>query len=489
MAFRKYAYAALSHRGWNPENWQAFRQRARGMSRVAAASPNLIDQASEILGETFDPNGYVLSHCTVVASVDTEDVPNVKLGAIIEGGHQINRKFSNYRITPESQLFINNNNDSFPRGVVLKSYRTFIGAHNFLEHDQREIVTKGRIIDAVARDIGPSIYVDILVATNKKHANLVRDIENGRMNALSMGCSCSHTTCTKCGHVAHDETDLCDHIRYMKGSIDFDHRSRPFKIAELCGHESDDPTGGVTFIEASWVEVPAFQGAVLRNILEPEVINLETEKQVRTVLASPPPEWTRAENDLVRAAGGIAPATFARTVVADFPPPPPPGGGGGGDAPPAEEPKDPLSGLVDDVEKLVLDKAKKRIKEKLTEDVRDQASDGEMATSTGDSLVHQGRKVAKLAEGADALIRIARSDVELLDGLARLEQSHGITVSKEVYRTALRAGSTDEHASFDKYLARCAEVLGRQPKDGEAETLVRLGRILSLSKARKRTRS
>lgn len=485
MSIRKTAFGAIAHYDWGPDNWAAFQTRARGHIRTASASPNLIEQASEIIGETFDPNDYVLSHCTVVASVDTEDVPNVKLGAIRDDGRTILRKYSDYRITPESQIFINNNNDSFSRGVVLKSYRTFIGAHNFLEHDQREIVSKGRIIDAVVRDIGPSIYTDILVATSRKHANLIRDIKNGRMNALSMGCSCSATQCTKCGHVAQDESDLCDHIRYMKGSIDFDHQGRAFKIAELCGHETEDPTGGVNFIEASWVEVPAFQGAVLRNILEPEIINLDTKARARQVLASPPPEWT---NDDIRRA--------ARMVSADMPPPPPPDApplpgapapGGAGAPAPADD--DPLSALVGDVKKLVFDKARKQIQDELSEDVRDQASDGELATSTGDGLVHQGRRIAKIVQGADALLRIARSDVELLDGLARLEESHGIKVSKEVYRTALRVGSTSGHASFEKYLERCAEVLGRQPQHGEAETLVRLGRILSLANERKRTRS
>jgi len=38
----------------------------------------------------------------------------------------------------------------------------------------------------------------------------------------------------------------------------------PRMVAELCGHKSL-PNGGVKFVEASWVAVPAFPGAVRRN--------------------------------------------------------------------------------------------------------------------------------------------------------------------------------------------------------------------------------
>jgi len=148
-----------------------------------------------------------------------------------------------------------------------------------------------------------------------------------------------------------------------------------------------------------------------------------------------------------------------------------------------------MKDLEDEIEKYVLDKIKKKIKEKMVSDEdEDQPSDEELATSTNENINHQAsteKVAASLASGTGALLRIARSDVELLDGLARLKQSHGVKVSRDLYRTVLRVGSTDGHPSLEKYLARCAEVLGREPQTGEAKTLVRLGRILSL---RKKTR-
>jgi len=299
-------------------------------------------------------------------------------------------------------------------------------------------------------------------------------------------CTCVHTTCTKCGNVGHDETELCPCVRYEKGNAFYDQNGIQHKVAELCGHASEDPTGGVNFIEASWVAVPAFAGAVMRNILHPEAIDVSTNEQVRRVLASPPPEWTDADAALQKAASqDVAssletPARWPRAVVArkdarvaQFGPP---ADEPGGDKP---EKKDPIEALEDEIESYVLDKVKKRIKEKLKAEVHEEAaSDGELDTSTGDSVIKQAAN--QMAHGTAVLLGVARSDVELVDGIARLASSLGIKVSRDLYRTALRVGPARSQESLDGYLSRCGEALGRQPTTGEAKTLVRLGRILSM---------
>lgn len=925
MAFLKTARAGIIHRDWSPENWGNWVGRhrdtiANGPYRTASSSPNLIAQASEILKEDFDPRNYLLTHATIVASVDTEDVPNVKLGTVTELGRKIDRRWPNYHITPETERWTNNNGDSWDRPVLLKSYRTFVGSHNWVEHVQVEEQSKGRIIDAVARDIGPSIYVDILTATNRRHASLIRDIESGRLNTLSMGCflagtqvtmadgtrvaiedvvpgdmvlthrgrarevvnkqirtyrgplrrikavgvsstiratanhgfhvlraaktcacgcgealpttstltrrmtrrfkhghdkriynpnntysleearrreervrslkeftfekiradeleigdflafprpaegvsegwtsgkarlvgyflaegsylkhrgrpvevqfsfsmserdtyvrevvdllrqefpsandpwvqerptrggcvvhmtgpeavewfyrhcgeyshgkrmsaetmslpvelhrhlvgawingdgtfgeanktlsgtsvsydlacqmhyllarcgvfarmgcdqegrsievseaigagwlpdpetrkrpaltlvmgltgqqplagfsdkvgrnsqaeqqlrvlddyvifpitsiesewyegpvhnmeveedhtyvvegvtvyncSVTETQCTKCGNVAADETEMCPCVKYEKHNVFFDSRGVRRKVAELCGHHSLDPTGGVNFIEASWVAVPAFAGAVTRNILQPETISVQTTEKMRSVLASPPPEWV--EGAIPKAASFESPSVSPRTDVttlegrvAQMPaaPEPAPGGmpgmpGGMPGMPgmPGAEEKDPLEELEDEVEKFVVDKVKKKLRKKLREEVAEKAvSEPELGASTNENVNHQAsdRRIAALVSGTSALLRIARSDVELLDGVARLSDDLGVEVSRDLYRAALRVGSTEGHPSLDRYLSRAAEVLGRKPTTGEAKTLVRLGRILSL---RKKTR-
>jgi hypothetical protein len=504
MAFLKKAYAAVTHPNWGPQNWVRFMEEhqremvGRGPYRTASGSPNLVAQASEILKQDFDPKNFLLTHATIVASVDTDDVSNVRLGAVSELGHNVNRKWANFRVRPACDIYINNNHDCWDRPVLLKSYRTFVGAFNFCEHVQIEEQSKGRIIDAAARDIGDSVYIDILIATDRRHSSLIRDIESGRMSTLSMGCSVTETQCTKCGNVAADETEMCEHVRYAKGNYEFDAQGRKYRIAELCGHDSLDPTGGVTFIEASWVAVPAFTGAAVRNILDPGQINPATHERARAVLASPPPEWTRTPDGDFQKAARFESSTLARPVdvsdddelrrVAQFPPMP---GAAPGGEPPAPEEKDPISELEEKLEKSILDRVKKRIEKKLRqdEDEEDDAegSSAELATSTNENINHQAarQRQAALISGADTLVRIARSDVELIDGLARLNQSYGVQISRDIYRAVLRVGSTDGQPSLERYLHSCVEVLGRKPTTGEAKTMIRLGRILSL---RKKTR-
>lgn len=183
--------------------------RSRVASKAGTVPTNLVDQASTIFGSQFSPDNYLLTHATIVASVDVFTPPNVKLGSVLEDGFRVNRKYGDFRVKAECEKFINNNKDAWSRGVLVKAFETFIGGHNFVEHVQIESLSKGRIIDAVARDIGASVYIDILIATDRKHTDLVAAIESGKMGTMSMGCTVDGTICTKCGHWAADETEMC----------------------------------------------------------------------------------------------------------------------------------------------------------------------------------------------------------------------------------------------------------------------------------------
>ena len=129
----------------------------------------------------------MLSHCTIIASVDAEQSA-APLGRSMHDGFQIERKYADWLITPETSKYVNNNNDAWERKLLLACFRTFIGGENYVEHIQIPEMSKGKIIDAAARDIGDSIYVDILVATQKRHNSLIRAITSGDLQTLSMGC-------------------------------------------------------------------------------------------------------------------------------------------------------------------------------------------------------------------------------------------------------------------------------------------------------------
>lgn len=756
MAFLKYATAQVVRPQVSGKAWSKVRKASVSKGDLPTS---LIAQATEVLGEAFDPAKYLLTHCSIVASVDVESVPNVKLGSVTEDGQKIMRKYSDYRVTPETQKFFNHNWDGWSREVLLKSYKTFVGGHNFCfapgtpvlmadgkykaiedvgigdsvithmgesklvthiferevngdiqaisidryakpllatgnhpfrvdnswmsardvkagtsiggylegaptrfvvagneaiaysgkvynievadahsyvvgpgiavhncEHVQLEELSKGRIIDAVARDIGPSVYVDILVATDRKHTQLIEDILSGKMSTLSMGCfrpgthvslangvrvpieeiqvgdmvrthtgkaqkvankhqmrstwnmrtiravglpsaisstnnheylvfrssedgteskanpewvradeihegdylchpraasangtpeydiykvksvladeysgwvydlgveedhsyivegatvhNCftDETCCTYCGHVAADETELCKHIRFMKGSTFYDDKGRKNVIGELCGHSSLDPHGGVKFIEASWVETPAFTGAVLRNVLEAEKVSPEVMKKAELVLASPPPQWVA---DKYQKAANVL-KTLAKNAEWGDPEE------GGGDepaadpaAPAAPSGPDPFSDLEKDIQTMVLDKVRQKVRDKLNEDQAAKLTPENSTAKPNDNIVKQANRDMAYRAAVLAIARTASSDIEFMEKLAQYNMSVGIDVPAAIYRSTLKVGSKDNMVLLHHFVKSCRVAIGRMPKNSGTQTLMRLGKFLS----------
>lgn len=299
-------------------------------------------------------------------------------------------------------------------------------------------------------------------------------------------CAVTATQCTKCGNVAADETEMCACVRYSKGNIFFDERGIRRKVAENCGHHSLDPTGGVTFIEASWVGVPAFEGAVLRNVLEPAKIDINTKGQIRKVLSNPPPSWVQNPQGQLKAAGlsdAISPRLDVSRMAVDFP-----GfddeeeGGGDSEGSEEKEPPDPISELENEIEKTVLERVKQRLEQRLQGKPEEPKSTDEVEVSENENINHQASLQRKLASGTDVLLKVAVSDIDLLEKHAMFCASLGLPVEREAYRAVLKVGSFTRYSSHNEYLLKCEEVLGRKPTTGEAKTLVRLGRILSLRK-------
>lgn len=435
MAFRKTSSALVRDPNVQPGTWK---------SRVASSRQKY---ASSVLSQ-YSPDKWLLSHVSIMASVDVEpDFPG--------------QPTKNFRIIPEHSFLVNNNGDAWERELLMKTYKTFIGANNYCEHVQIPELSKGKVVDAALRvvDLAPSTkadgtqltaqYVDLLVATSWENDDLCRKILSGEFNAMSMGCfapgtlitmgdrtkknitdvlpgdyvvthtgniapvkntqirhkdevilgvyilgrerptyvttehpyfaidietavenkggyvkplwtpaselglgyfvtlpvvpadvtdswefldketvvswfdgaedraesfvantlkngyllkqvdhvedrhyvgqvfnfevegdnsyiandvavhNCliQYSQCTKCGNIAKDETELCEHVRFYKNTFYYDRDGKQRVIAELCG-SADDPKS-VTFIDASWVRNPAFPGAVLRNIISP----------------------------------------------------------------------------------------------------------------------------------------------------------------------------------------------------------------------------
>lgn len=284
MGFAKTAKARVTQPVINQAGWEDIRAHASFPLQSFE-----LRKAAQVVLQKYDPKQYLLSHCTIIASVDTEN-PGLPTGVQMYDGIQINRKYADFYVSPGTGKYINSNNDCWERKLLLASFRTFIGGDNYVEHIQIPELSKGKIIDAAARDIGDSVYVDILIATDRKHKPLIEAITSGQLSTLSMGCHVGFTICTKCGNIAEDETQLCRHIKYEKGSSFIDAKGQRRKIAELCGHLQAEP-GSVKFIEGSWVANPAFAGAVLRTILDPKTAQFaEAARQKIQIAFSKPVE-------------------------------------------------------------------------------------------------------------------------------------------------------------------------------------------------------
>jgi hypothetical protein len=449
-----------------------------GIPNVKTASVSTKDitrQASEILNDYCDPENYLFSHVTVVCSVDTNPM-DVQIGPnVVNEGLVINRKYKEYDIQANCQKFINNNKDAWERDLLLQCYKTFVGAHNFCEHLQIEEQSKGKIVDAVARDIGESVYVDILIATAKKHTELIKAIKERRINAVSMGCSVLETQCTKCGNTSPDEAHMCRHITMMKGQKFEGPDGKERMIAELCGNKAMEPHGGVRFIEASWVKVPAFKGAVLRNIIDLSEINGDRLKKVASdlkMLKNPtwnPADTSRIVNSLVLngmmklAAAEDEGFSPAQTEISD-----------------GEE--NPLESLEREMMKVVI----KNVKSKLM-DVLSPPKDTNYSTlvtpmGSNNNIVRVGSEIDELESlynsGLSAITNLCKTNKSRIRYSKIYNDYFGIHIPKWIYVACNKLGPLVRYTSPMSYISVCEKVLNRRLSIDEIDALLKISSIL-----------
>lgn len=262
MAMMRYSSATVVEPCVDQKQWE--KKACCGQHGSCSCGDDCRVKVARTILAKYTPNKYLLSHCTIIAAVDTE-LANPS------------DPQSDYFIHPAYSKFINNNGDAWSKQMLASCYRSFIGSNNYLEHVQIPELSKGKVVDAILREVPigkdktgadlTTYYVDILVATERKHSDLIRRIEAKELSTLSMGCKIAYSICSKCGRKAVDETEACQHVRFEKNNTFYDDDGVQRKVGELCGHASEPES--VTFIDASWVENPAFTGAVIRNIVSP----------------------------------------------------------------------------------------------------------------------------------------------------------------------------------------------------------------------------
>jgi hypothetical protein len=523
MATRRYAKSLVTEPNVPFERWM---DELRGQHEGAVPKDHVHRIAKTVLRKC-NPKQFLLSHATIVASVDTYAPKRAKLGRQMNRGCQIEVRWPEFRIKPECLDIVNNNGDAWERSLLLSSYRTFIGAPNYLEHIQLPELSKGFIVDAIARDLGKTCYIDILVATDRKHTTLVNDIVSGKIAAMSMGCISLFTTCTKCGNVAADDSQLCPCVQYDGKRSAFSDPEDGFDtiVAEIIGHVSVPNSN--QFIEASWVRQPAFVGAQRRNFLNAdapavaaklqqsnqvyEVRQLVPEmegikKAARLNLAAEGDEEAPADENAPSDEGeDVAPSDLDADAGADE---------GGDDKAPADdegggkpaEPAKKLDQFIEKAQEMFLEMLVKGLGEKLQpkpEDVGSVAPPSGMNVSKNDNLVRSSQFDKKLQErfgqnpalvrwasrawrivhigGVDAIRKSGMKPKDLIILSWIEDRLKGREYAPALYKLAMKVGPISSFPSETSFLASCSVRMGRQLNDQEREFLRWKGKISALA--------
>ena len=177
-----------------------------------------------------------------------------------------------FRIPSHMTQFVNHNHNAWSNDNLMKYYKTFIGAHNYYNHQQDARKSFGFVCDASIRRIEMPeqhdfvYYTDLLVATSRVSPydpSVVQRMDEGRVNTWSVGCVSTSLQCSRCGHVSEDPKNDCQHMQWELG--------RKFlsplgdisvTAAIVVPFFADGRDGKVEFTEMSMVDDPAFPGAV-----------------------------------------------------------------------------------------------------------------------------------------------------------------------------------------------------------------------------------
>jgi len=227
-------------------NWDLIKKQARVAEITEQTTKEAVDkealekEADFQVIATINTEKFIYIHTTIMAGIKTAE--------------------NGYWITPETEKYINDNHDAWHCEDLLHDYKSFKRATTFVEHDQRLENAKGRCIDVIARDMGDTLLIDVLFSVDKRHKDLVANIENGIINAVSMGCSTARTVCSICGNVSSDPASYCSHLK--QGN-----KGRQVRCSDGKNRHAAEICKGNTFFDVSLVANPAFAGAVFRKIL------------------------------------------------------------------------------------------------------------------------------------------------------------------------------------------------------------------------------
>lgn len=204
---------------------------------------------------SFNSNDWLFTQVTAISSVIIDKDGNVDA---------------------DTAKYVNGNGNCWSNEDLKKYYRTFVGAHNYKNHEQDARKSYGVVIDARLRKLNVTkdkfvYYVDLLIATNRVvHPDWVQKIEQGAVRYVSMGCESTAVRCTRCGKIVTNENEYCSHLLLEKNYFYFKNNGDKFIIAEqVIDSPNHDGESFINFIEISYLtENPAFKGAAKSHTLK-----------------------------------------------------------------------------------------------------------------------------------------------------------------------------------------------------------------------------
>ena len=113
----------------------------------------------------------------------------------------------------------NKNGDFFPESELKKNHTTFLKAHVFKNHENKDV--KGSLGDVLRSTWDDRMkQVELFIRVDRRIApQIVRGIEKGYITDVSMGCRVDYSICSICGNKAKTQKQYCDHIKYMRRQI------------------------------------------------------------------------------------------------------------------------------------------------------------------------------------------------------------------------------------------------------------------------------
>lgn len=173
---------------------------------------------------------------------------------------------------------VNKNKDGWPAEELARAYKTFIGRPIFVDHNNDDPKrARGVVIDArlhvddekssaldpyyssAPKEHLPPTRVEIIMEVDAKtFPKLAEHIENGRIDATSMGANIESSVCSICSNTATAPSEYCEHIE-QKGT--------EFEIEGANGEKvrkmAYEDCYGVNFFEDSFVFDPADETALI----------------------------------------------------------------------------------------------------------------------------------------------------------------------------------------------------------------------------------